>query len=133
VLEVSTIRTSYTVSEVPTDLIVAKNFLGFSDTPIHPPFRHHQDPFSPPPPQRPISRSSLACSCSSWRRASSRSYCHSRSCSSRTHGGAWFLSQAPSSETSGGVFPSWALSMRPSESKIISNSPVRRSWKDSET
>jgi hypothetical protein len=34
------------VSEVPTQLIPAKNFLGFSGTSIRPPSRHHQDPFT---------------------------------------------------------------------------------------
>jgi hypothetical protein len=38
----------------------------------------------PPSLQRPISHSSLACSCSNWRRASSSSFCCSRSYSSRT-------------------------------------------------
>jgi hypothetical protein len=67
----------------------------------------------PPSPQRPISCSSLACSCSSWRHASSSSFSRSPSCSSRTHGRAWFLSRAQSSEMSGGVFPSWTLSTCP--------------------
>jgi hypothetical protein len=68
----------------------------------------------PPSLQRPISRSSLACSCSSLRHASSSSFCCSRSYSNRTHGGVWFLSWALSSETFRGVFPSWTLSTCPS-------------------
>jgi hypothetical protein len=49
-----------------------------------------------------ISRSSSACSCSSWRHASSILFCRSLSCTSRTRGGAWFLSWAPVSGPFGG-------------------------------
>jgi hypothetical protein len=39
------IETSYTVSEIPLDLIVANNFAGFFRYAYSPPSRYHQDPF----------------------------------------------------------------------------------------
>jgi hypothetical protein len=42
----SYVRSSYTVSKVPSGLIVAKNFLDFTGMPIHLNSRHHQDSFS---------------------------------------------------------------------------------------
>ena len=40
------VGTSYSGSEVPIELIFAKNFSSFAGSPIHPPSRHHQDPFN---------------------------------------------------------------------------------------